>query len=308
MRRWIVQDGDGHDLAAILPRAAPGDPSALADGRVFVGRRRALAATDTVRPGDEVTIAPPAAAHAAIEILARGRGWVAVDKPSGLPTIPDQGGSAHSLLALAARALSLSPSQLHATSRLDREVSGVVLFALDRRAAERLHAAREEHRYVRRYVAIAARSPAIAGDPASPEGGTWDAPIGRGKDARHRAVNGRDAAPSRTHFAVVCRSPGDAVVLAVAPITGRTHQIRVHAANAGAPLLGDRAYGGPSRAALPSGRVLAYDRIALHAARVTVEGVQIVSPVPAPLRATWLALGGDDAAWEKAVSWPLADR
>ena len=111
----------------------------------------------------------------------------------------------------------------------------------------------------------------------------------------------------RTHYAVVALAPPYAL-LALSPVTGRTHQIRVHASHAGAPLLGDRAYGGPARATLPSGRVLAFDRIALHAARVTLDGTVIESPVPEKLRALWLALGGDGAAWEKACAWPLDEK
>src|SRR6185437_8095413 len=95
----------------------------------------------------------------------------------------------------------------------------------------------------------------------------------------------------------------------LAPVTGRTHQLRVHAGHARAPLLGDRVYGGPTRLTLPSGRVLALDRIALHAARVTLPAdildAPIDSPIPTALRDAWLALGGDDAAWDKAVACPL---
>jgi 23S rRNA-/tRNA-specific pseudouridylate synthase len=233
-------------------------------------------------------------------ILARGTGWVAVDKPAGLPTIPDHAGASHALIALAARVIGVPVARLHATSRLDRDVSGVVVFALDRAAAERLQRARESHDYVRRYVAIAARSP-------SPDHGTWDGPIGRAKDPRHRAVNGKDPVPARTHYAVVAGAPGtDACVLALGPVTGRTHQLRVHASHAGAPLLGDRVYGGAARLTLPSGKILPLDRVALHAARVTLPGhAPIVSPVPDPLRLVWQALGGGGEAWDKAVSCPL---
>jgi 23S rRNA pseudouridine1911/1915/1917 synthase len=178
-------------------------------------------------------------------------------------------------------------------------VSGVVVFALERDAAERLQRLRESHAYVRRYLAIAARAPEASE-------GKWDVPIGRAKDPRHRAANGRDPAHAVTHFAVAARSATSPfVLLALAPVTGRTHQLRVHASHAGAPLLGDRAYGGPARATLGSGRVLAFDRIGLHAARVTIEGMVIDSPVPEKLRAAWLALGGDGEAWEKALTWSL---
>jgi 23S rRNA-/tRNA-specific pseudouridylate synthase len=300
-RRWVVRAGDGETVGAIVSRAAPGDPRALEEGRVFIGRRRARAANEPVAVDDEITIGAPTTGTAdGATILAREAGWVAVDKPAGLPTIPDQEGASHALLALTARTLGLDPSRLHPTSRLDRDVSGVVVFARTPAAAARLRTLRDEHRYVRRYLAIAARLPPT-------REGSWTAPIGRARDPRLRAVDGRDAVDARTHFAVVAEAPPFAL-LALAPITGRTHQLRVHAAHAGAPLLGDRAYGGPTRVTLPGGRVLAFDRIALHAARVTLDGAAIDSPVPEKLRATWLGLGGDGAAWEKALLQPLPER
>lgn len=297
-KRWVVREGDGATVGDILRRAAPNDRDAISDGRVFAGRRRVASAEEPVRSGDEVTIADPIDADESVTVLARGEGWVAIDKPAGLPTIPDQAGAAHALLARAARALSLDPSRLHPTSRLDRDVSGVVVFALDPAAADRLRLLREQHRYARRYLAIAARRP-------SADAGSWAVPIGRAKNPHHRAANGLDPVPALTHYAVAGDAPPFAL-LALSPVTGRTHQLRVHASHAGAPLLGDRAYGAPPRLTLPTGRVLSFDRIALHAARVTLGDVVIESPLPAPLRAVWVALGGDDAAWEKALTWPLA--
>jgi 23S rRNA-/tRNA-specific pseudouridylate synthase len=221
-----------------------------------------------------------------------------------MPTIADLAGAAHALDAAVARALGVPKERIHPTSRLDRDVSGVVVFALSRSARERLHQARERGTYDRRYVAIASRAP-------QPERGSWDAPIGRARDPKLRTAHGKDAVPSLTRYAVVALASENAVpaLLAVAPITGRTHQIRVHASHAGAPLLGDRSYGGPARVTLPSGRVLALRRIALHAARVVVpldRGELIArSPVPPALADVWLALGGDASAWEKAVACPL---
>jgi 23S rRNA-/tRNA-specific pseudouridylate synthase len=312
MRRWVVRAGEEGAVAAIVAKAAPGDANAVAEGRVFLGRRRVARGDEAAAVGDEVSVAPPAARAAADEavVLARGEGWVAVDKPAGLPTIPDHGGASHALLAVVARTLGLPESKLHPTSRLDRDVSGVVVFATEAAAAERFREERAAHRYLRRYVALAANAPAT-------EEGTWDVPIGRAKDPRHRAPNGRDPADARTHFAVAAvavaavaaaaaaRAPS-AVLLALAPVTGRTHQLRVHASHAGAPLLGDRTYGGPTRLTLASGRVLAFDRIFLHAARVTLDGQAIDAPIPETLASVWLALGGEGVAWEKAIAWSLA--
>jgi 23S rRNA pseudouridine955/2504/2580 synthase/23S rRNA pseudouridine1911/1915/1917 synthase len=99
-------------------------------------------------------------------------------------------------------------------------------------------------------------------------------------------------------------------MLAVEPQTGRTHQIRVHASHAGAPLLGDRDYGGPSRVTLPNGRIVALTRIALHAARVTVPGsggelLSASAPIPPELARVWSDLGGAAEAWDRAMSCEL---
>ena len=83
-------------------------------------------------------------------------------------------------------------------------------------------------------------------------------------------MNGRDPVDAATRYRVCALAPGGAALLAVSPVTGRTHQIRVHASHAGAPLVGDRDYGGPSRVTLSTGRVLEPRRVALHAARVVV--------------------------------------
>ncbi len=299
VRRFIVGEGDGPTVSEIVALAAPGDARAIADGRVFLGRKRVQSATEPVHPGDDVTIGSAVEdAPEDVRVLARGARWIAVDKPAGTPTIPDHGGASHALLTLAARAVGLDPSRLHATSRLDRDVSGVVIFALDSEIAASLQRERDEHRYARRYVALASRAP-------REDAGTWDAPIGRAKDPRHRAVNGRDPTTARTHFAVVARATTAAALLALAPVTGRTHQLRVHASHAGVPLIGDRTYGAPPRLTLPTGKVLTLDRIALHAARVTVFGSAIDSPIPPLLRETWRALGGDEGDWERAVAWDL---
>jgi RluA family pseudouridine synthase len=301
--RWVVQPGDGRTVEQVLARAGA-DEDAVREGRVFLGRRRVREGAETVSPGDEVHVAPardPSSVQATI--LLHESDLVAADKPAGIPTIPDQGGSAHALVALVARALGVAPSRLHPTSRLDRDVSGVVFFALTKEAASRLAEARAQGRYERRYLAVAARAPAA-------DRGTWDEPIGRAKDPRLRAPGGRDAVPARTRYAVCSRAPAGAALIALSPQTGRTHQIRVHAAHAGAPLLGDRPYGGPTRLTLPTGRVLEPGRVALHAARVVVPGAQgaplvAVSPVPAVLRDVWSSLGGDPAAWEVATTCAL---
>jgi RluA family pseudouridine synthase len=303
-KRWVVRPGDGATIDAIVKRAGEGE-GAIAEGRVFLGRRRVTSGAERVRVGDEVRIgAPPRTTGAPqLRVLWERDGLLACEKPAGIPTVPDHAGTSHCLLALAASATHRVVGDLFVTSRLDREVSGVVVFATTAEAEARLRLAREQGRYARRYVAIAVGDLDETTRP-------WDAPIGRGRDPRHRAPNGPDSKPALTHWLRVARV-GRHSLLAVEPHTGRTHQIRVHASHAGAPLFGDRDYGGPTRVTAGDGRVVALARIALHAARVTVPGacgelLVADSPVPAALIDAWTAIGGSADAWPLAVSASIA--
>jgi RluA family pseudouridine synthase len=301
--RWVVGQNDGDTVGEVLSRAHA-DKVAVREGRVFVGRRRVRTDDERVQVGDVVEVAPRRPeSDEPVQVLARTSDLLIVNKPAGIPTIPDQTGGAHSLVARAARAAGLDEAVLHPTSRLDRDVSGVVVLALDASSGKRLARARQDGRYERRYVALASAAP-------HEDRGTWEAAIGRARDPRLRAVGGLDPIPATTRYGVCARAPCGAALLAVSPITGRTHQIRVHAAHAGTPLLGDRAYGGSARLTLPGGRVVELRRIALHAARVVVldehgSELEATAPIPADLCGFWTALGGTGDAWETAVRCAL---
>jgi 23S rRNA pseudouridine1911/1915/1917 synthase len=301
--RWIVGPDDGPAVRDVLVLVGA-DAEAVREGRVFVGRRRVVGESEPVREGDVVQVSPPSRPRLGhLGLLLQTRELAAVDKPAGMPTIPDQRGASHALVSVLARLLGISTTDLHPASRLDRDVSGVVVFALTGAARRRLAKARTEGSYQRRYVAVAAAAPA-------PESGTWSAPIGRAPDPHLRAVAGHAAVPAMTHFRVCARAPGGAALLAVAPLTGRTHQIRVHAAHAGAPLLGDRAYGGPTRLTLTDGRVVPVSRIALHSARAVIPdeagtALAIRAPIPHELVTLWSELGGEAEAWELAANCAL---
>lgn len=136
--------------------------------------------------------------------------------------------------------------------RLDRDTSGLVLFAKSSYAHQHLDRQLRERAMRREYLAL------VQGIVAQ-ERGTIDAPIGRRKDhpALREIREGGDAA--RTHYRVVERLPG-ATLLALDLDTGRTHQIRVHLSHLGHPILGDEQYGGR--------RVPGLRRQALHASRL----------------------------------------
>lgn len=305
-RVWVVGDGDGKTVGAIVARAG-GDDRAIADGRVFVGKKRANRDDEPVKVGDEIVVSIAPKDERPIDVLHSGDGILVVDKPAGISTIADQASREGSLLALAARAAGIDASTLHPTSRLDREVSGIVTFATSQKAAAEMLRAREHGHYVRRYVAIASKTPAH-------DHGIWNAAIGRARDPKLRAAfapneTAHDAKPSRTHYRVVATANGH-VLLACAPDTGRTHQIRVHASHAGAPLLGDRAYGGPMRLTLANGKILSCARIYLHCAHVDIKKgrkkLVFSSPIPSELRTTWASLGGDASAWDTALACDLS--
>jgi 23S rRNA pseudouridine1911/1915/1917 synthase len=155
---------------------------------------------------------------------------IIVDKPHGLATAattdPKQ---PHLYGQLCARFPYVG---LH--HRLDTPASGLVLFTIDRAANKSISHGFKHHRIARRYLAV------VAGDPGS--SGIWHADIGQ-----KSAV---------THFERLSTADGMSLIEARLE-TGRTHQIRIHAAGAGHPVIGDRRHGGRA------GRL--WPRLALHA-------------------------------------------
>jgi RluA family pseudouridine synthase len=284
MKRFVAREATS--LRDVLTQLGEGE-LAIREGRVFVGRQRATG-DRAIAAGDEILVHPKRDEVALPDpfVLHHGDGVVIVDKPAGIPTIPDVRGAQGTLVDLAARAIGKSAEDLHPTSRLDREVSGVVTFALDDRARTAIARAREEGAYERRYLAIARG--------ALPDRARFTWSIDRAKDPKLRRAAEKSGEPAATRMVVVERA-ADFSLVAVAPETGRTHQIRVHLSAAGAPLLGDRAYGGISRMTTPTGKVIAVSRVALHCARVAISLPRCIitatSPVPPELAALAASLG-----------------
>ncbi|WP_441290626.1 pseudouridine synthase [Sorangium sp. KYC3313] len=309
--RFRVGPSDGPTVADVLERAggaSRGLAGAAAEGRAFLNGRRARPG-DAVALGDELAVWPArrdAPGAPPVEVLARWGELLVASKPAALPTEPERRGT-RSLVTEVAELLGLRDLP-HAASRLDVGVSGAVLCATGARGRRHLAAMREAGRIARVYVGVAGGR--VEGS------GTWDAPIGAARSRGGRslpAVGGAGARDAATRYRAVASAGGGAspaTLLRLDPVTGRTHQLRVHAAHAGAPLLGDRDHGGARSVTTARGRVIPLSRVALHALRVTVpdergELCAAVSPVPDELRELWVALDGGGSAWEEVLSATL---
>ncbi len=248
----------------------------------------------------------PPLPSAELRLLGEYRGLLFVDKPAGLQTEPDAR-TTDTLLSRLATQIGEPSSRLHALSRLDTGVSGVVTFGLSSEARRLVADWREQGRFVRRYLALAAGTRGAL--TSTERAGAWRESIGRAAGSL-RVVAGRNPEPAHTDYALVASSPAQALaqpaqlhLLALGPRTGRTHQLRVHCAAHGLPLLGDRGYGGASRLTLANGAVQGLDRIALHAAWVELplpQPLRIEAATPSSLCDLWADFSGDPAAFDQA--------
>lgn len=265
--------------------------SALTDGRVFVSGRRAHDAAQLLAPGDVVEVYAARADVPALGVLYRGAGLAVVDKPAGMATEPERRGRESTVVSVAAKLFGVPFESVHALSRLDVGVSGVVLLGLDPAARSAVNALREQGRARRRYVALATGA-------LSPEQGIISDPIQSSQGQVRRRVGG-GGEPAETRYEVIAAASGVSLI-ALEPRTGRTHQLRVHCAAHGAPLLGDRTYGGSVRRTASNGAVQRFDRIFLHAAWLELDALRVESPLPAVFAELWSALGGDERALRQA--------
>ncbi|MDB4976089.1 MAG: Ribosomal large subunit pseudouridine synthase [Myxococcaceae bacterium] len=198
---------------------------------------------------------------AAVRIVYRDDHLLVLDKPVGIATTAPDGG--HSLFVLAAQLDPRAPA-LHPLSRLDTQVSGLVTFARTEHANRVALEARKHGALRRAYLGLATTAPA-------PSEGDWQFAIGLDpRDPKHRRALAQGASgvavkDAHTHYRVHA-SAGPLTALDLWPVTGRTHQLRVHASAAGCPLAGDTAYDGSKRITLPNGRILSAGRAMLHCA------------------------------------------
>lgn len=251
--KTLTADQAGERLDAFLARSLPdltrsAAQRLLEEGAVTLGGKPAKKNTKTA-PGDvvEVTLPDPQPVEVVpqnipLDIVYEDADVIVVNKPVGLvvhpaPGHPD-GTLVNALLYHCGESLSgingeLRPGIVH---RIDRDTSGLIIAAKNDRAHLALSAQLQDHTLARVYEAV------VVGN-LREDNGTVNAPIGRHPvDRKKMAIEPRNGRPAVTHWRVLARYPGYTHVECRLE-TGRTHQIRVHMASIGHPLLGDTVYG-----------------------------------------------------------------
>lgn len=229
---------------------------------------------------DETEAAAPAPEDIPIPVVYEDEWLLVVAKPAGLVVHPAPGHPSgtlvNALLARIGRALPGERERPGIVHRLDAGTSGLMIVALEGTALDRLQRMLADREVSRTYLTL------VEGTP--PSTATIDAPIGR--SPRHRkkmavVAGGRDAVTELRRLETFSETS----LVEARPKTGRTHQIRVHLAGAGYPIVGDRVYGRDRKLAARLG----LDRPFLHAAGLafrhpmTGEQVALEEALPADL-------------------------
>jgi len=226
-----------------------------------------------------------------LDVLYEDDALIVVNKPAGMIVHPAAGISSGTLVnALLAHCTHLAgiggvqrPGIVH---RLDKDTSGVLVVAKTDFAHQSLSVQFKEHKVQKIYLTL------VCGVPAQ-DSGRINAPIGRSvRNRKKMAVTDIRSRDAITDFTVLQRYDGFALVQAI-PKTGRTHQIRVHFAHIGHPIVGDQTYGGGHKRAVHEARdpklkqaMAQLNRQALHAHVLgflhpsTMEYVEFTAPIP----------------------------
>lgn len=244
------------------------------NGTILVNGKAIRNARLCVRAGDELTLlwqeaSPVVPVNLPLAILYEDETFLVINKPAGMIVHPTHRAARDTLVHAVAGYFERrgEASGIHPLYRLDRDTTGIVILA---KSARIQHAMTKHHGQIyREYLAL------VQGNLDRPSG-CIDMPIGRDPSkANHWQVRA-DGRRALTEYETIASWPSYSL-LKIHLLTGRTHQIRVHFAALGYPLLGDTAYGGPGDA---------ISRQALHAWRVhffhpdTGKEIRIEAPIP----------------------------
>ena len=246
--KWRVREED-KDLRLVEAvcgylRMPAGEAAALIDfGSVYVQGRIARDPSRVLFTEEEISVTfPPYGVRKFYEvdparILFRDRFMLAYDKEAGIPSQQTPYDAYNNVFAallrhLAGTGRSRPYAALH--HRLDRETSGLMIFALEKKANQLLGRAFQEKLIEKQYLAW------VEGTPER-ESWTEEGEIGK-KGGKYKAVQQGEGKKAKTLFQVMRREERRALMLA-SPLTGRTHQIRIHLAQCGHPIVGDTEYG-----------------------------------------------------------------
>jgi 23S rRNA pseudouridine1911/1915/1917 synthase len=279
IQRWIEQGAV--KVNGLMPRARD----------VVVGGETA---TLEARTESDTRVAPE---KLPLDIVHQDAAVIVLNKPPGLVVHPGAGNREHTLQnALLAHDAKLARvPRAGLVHRIDKDTSGLLVVARTLEAHTALVAELAAHEIEREYLAVC--TGAMTG------GGTVDEPIGRHRTQRTKMAVRGDGRVAVTHYRIEKRFRAHTLAR-VRLETGRTHQIRVHLAHVGYPIVGDPVYGGRRR--LPAGASLQlkaalenFHRQALHAARLTFthpksgKSVTYVAPLPGDLAVLLDALSRD---------------
>lgn len=284
----VVPQEDGSTLAHLLGRrlggVTPEDAVRLVQaGGVYLGSTRVRMPTMRVATGERVTVyldalQPEPASLPALRFVYRDPDFVILDKPAGVPVAATQERADHTLaehLRTTLEREGVARPYVGVVHRLDQGATGLVLFTIRTALNQSLHRMFTEHRIDRRYrIRVHGEAP----DELRCTASLVELPHGRGVVVA--SSHDPRAVTAETRFVrLEPRHPRPGTALLEATLTtGRTHQIRVHAAHSGFPVLGDRRYGPPNAEDTP---------LHLHAWCLdfahprTGEAVHVEAPLPA---------------------------
>ncbi|MQR96736.1 RluA family pseudouridine synthase [Fictibacillus phosphorivorans] len=289
---WYVQNEEAPVLLREFLKTKQISKAALTDikfhgGALFVNKKEVTVRT-LLNSGDEVTVwFPPETKSSSMEpedipldIIYEDAHFIAVLKPAGMPTIPSLYQPNGSLASAILNYYQIKdiPSTFHAVNRLDKDTSGIVLIAKHRFAHSLMSKQQKDKVIKREYIAF------VHGE-LKDERGTIDRPIARNPESIIERMVSEDGQRSITHYEKLDYvENSNFSVVSLRLETGRTHQIRVHMASIGHPLLGDDLYGGTLE--------MIY-RQALHSEKTsfihpfTEEQVMLVADLPQDMQQLW---------------------